>query len=301
MELFIEDTMNQYENLFTMPEEKRESYFRHTMMGPFERMWNTINVPMKAKQSGGYDVIMATKMLGYLDVKETEIGQTGTRELKKISINNVAEQTLLHCIDQMGQAGLSVNAPSLHFGAYLADPQKLAYTKGYSGFGGIPGYIQLMIYPNDYNIPRIPAILAHEFHHNIRFSYFDWDNGNITVGDYIIIEGLAESFASAIYGENMMGPWVSSFDEEDLHYSIEVIRQALDVKGFAEVSSYMFGDDIAKEKGYQPVGLSFAAGYAVGYHVVQEFLKNTGATIYDATRLSAADIIEGSRVSLATH
>lgn len=296
MKLHIEDTLDHYEKLFALTEENRENFFRYTMMGPFDRMWNIINVPLIAKQSGGYDVIMATKMLGYLDVKETDLGQAGLEKLKEIDIINTAEKTIHHCIDHMRQAGLQVKADILHFGAFLADPKKLAYTKGYSGFGGIPGYIQLIIYPNEYNIPKIPAIISHEFHHNIRFSYFDWDHGNVTVGDYIIIEGLADSFASALYGEEMSGPWVTSFDEEDLMYSIEVIRQALDVKGFAEVCSYMYGDDIAKEMGYQPVGLSYAAGYAVGYHTVQAFLKKTGATIYDATRLSSTEIIRGSQV-----
>ncbi len=296
MNICIENTMHQYEILYAMPEEKREDYFRYTMMGPFAEMWKTIHVPMKASHAGAYDIMMATRMLGYLDVNETEIGQAGLKKLQDIGINRLAGQTLHYCIDRMGEAGLRIGTESLRFGAYLANPQKLAYTKGYSGFGGIPGYIQLMIYPNDYNIPRIPAILAHELHHNIRFSYFDWDHGNISVGDYIIVEGLADSFASALYGESMLGPWATSFDGEDLFYSIEVIRQALEVKGFAEVSSYMFGDEIAREQGYPPAGLSFGAGYAVGYYTVQQFLKNSGATIYEATRMPAAEILEGSRI-----
>jgi uncharacterized protein YjaZ len=73
----------------------------------------------------------------------------------------------------------------LTFGLYIADPKKLEIQKGYCGFGGIPGFIQVTIHPNTYNIPRIPAVIAHE----------------------------------------------------------------LGVKGFAEVSSYMFGDTIAKEQG----------------------------------------------------
>lgn len=296
MNLHIEDTLAHYDKLFTMTEDKREDFFRYTMMGPFERMWNTINVPMSAAQPGGYDVVMASKMLGYLDVTETNIGRVGLEKLKEVDINSLAEKTLLHCIECMGQNGLQVKVDNLSFGAYLADPQKLAYTEGYTGFGGIPGYIQLIMYPNDYNIPRIPSIIAHEFHHNVRFSYFDWDHGNVSVGEYMIIEGLADSFASALYGEELSGPWVTSFDEDDLMYSIEVIRQALDVKGFAEVSSYMFGDDLAREQGFQPVGLSFAAGYAVGYHTVQAFLSRTGATVYEATRLSTAEIIAGSHI-----
>ncbi|WP_353626441.1 DUF2268 domain-containing putative Zn-dependent protease, partial [Bacillus sp. JCM 19041] len=83
-------------------------------------------------------------------------------------------------------------------------------------------------------------------------------------------------------------------------YSIAVIGDALEVKGFAEVSSYMFGDEIARKEGYQPVGLSFGAGYAVGYEVVQAFMKKTGKTIYEATLLSSEEIIEGSGIFLKT-
>jgi len=296
MKLMIENTMEQYETMFKLPEEKRENYFRYTMMGSLEKMWNIMRVPMKASQAGAYDVVMATKMLGYLDVHEVDKGRSALDQLKAIAIDELTEHSLQHCLRLLGDEGLLIESDSLLCGTYLADPIKLAYTKGYSGFGGIPGYIQLLIYPNDYNIPRIPAILAHELHHNVRFSYFNWDHGNVTLGDYLVIEGLADSFASAVYGEQMLGPWVTDFDEEDLHYSIEVMHQVLELKGFAEIRSYMFGDEIAKEQGYQPVGLSYAAGYAVGYHVVQAFLNYTGVTIYEATRLSTKEIIEGSKV-----
>ncbi|WP_152393507.1 DUF2268 domain-containing protein [Paenibacillus guangzhouensis] len=296
MKLYIENTIEDYESLFELPHEMREDYFRYTMMKPFEPMWRIINVPMKANQAGGYEVVMAATMLGYLNMHDTDLGQRGLDQLKQIDILSTAKETLLYCIACMGQAGLQVKADSLRLGTYLADPNKLAYTKGYTGFGGIPGYIQLIIYPNTYNIPRIPAIIAHEFHHNIRFSYFDWDHGNVTLAEYMIIEGLADSFASALYGEESLGPWVTSMDSEDLEYSIAVMQEARDIKGFAEVSSYMFGDDIARQQGYQPVGVSYAAGYAVGYHVVQAFLRNTKASIYDATILSAQEIMEGSRV-----
>jgi len=211
MNIIIEDTIAQYEKLFSLKENK-EHFFRNNMMRPFEKMWNMINVPLKATQK--------------------------------------------------------------------------------SGFGGIPGFIQCSIYPNSYNIPRIPALIAHEFHHNIRFSYFEWDYGNVTVGDYLIIEGLAESFAKELYGEKMLGPWVTSFDQQDLEYSKEVIKDALYTKGFAEVSSYMFGDNIAKEQGYQPVGLSPFAGYAVGYQAVQSFMKMNNVGIEEATILDTNEILK---------
>lgn len=290
MKIIIEDTIEQYEKLFSMEEDK-ENFYRYSMMKPFEKMWNMINVPLKAKQPNGYDVIMATNMLGYLNVSDTETGRRALENLNEIQALQTAQSTLNHCIDFIEKNNINISADELRFGMYIADPKKLELQKGYCGFGGIPGFIQVSIYPNSYNIPRLPAVIAHEFHHNIRFSYFDWDHGNVTVGDYLIIEGLAESFAKELYGEDLLGPWVTSFDKEDLEYSKEVIKDALDIKGFAEVSSYMFGDTIAKEQGYQPVGLSPFAGYAVGYQAVQSFMETNNVGIVEATLLGTDEIL----------
>ncbi|SMF69586.1 Uncharacterized protein YjaZ [Paenibacillus uliginis N3/975] len=296
MNIIIENTITQYETMLSLPNEKKEDFFRYTMMKPLEDMWRTINVPMKAKEPNGYDVLMATQMMGYLDIHNNDVAEKALRDLKEINALEIAKKTIADCIAFSSASGLVVKAEDIIFGMYIADPIKLQNEDGYCGFGGIPGYVTITIHPNEYNIPRMPSLIAHEFHHNLRFSYFDWDHGDVTVGEYIIIEGLADSFATALYGEEYLGPWVTSIDQEELEYSINVIREGLDVKGFAEVSSYMFGDEFAKKEGYPPVGLSPGAGYAVGYHVVQSFTKRNNITIQEATLLSAEDIIKGSGV-----
>src|SRR5690625_1776939 len=290
MKIIIEDTIEQYEKLFSM-EEEREDFYRYSMMKPFEKMWNTINVPLKAKQPHGYDVIMATNMLGYLHLSDTKTGRKALGKLKEIKALQTAYSSLNDCVDFLYKNNLNINADELRFGMYIADPKKLELQKGYAGFGGIPGFIQVSIYPNSYNTPRLPAVIAHEFHHNIRFFYFDWDHGDVTVGDYFVIEGLAVLFAKELYGDDFLGPWVTSFDKEDLEYSTMVIKDSLDIKGFAEVSSYMFGDSIAKEQGYQPVGLSSFAGYAVGYQAVQSFMETNNVGIVEATLLGTDEIL----------
>lgn len=289
------DTLKQYDELLMIKNlDERKDYFRYKMMKPFQKMWNLINVPLKAKEENGYDVVIASKMLGFADVSDDENIKKSLSILKENNAYTVAEDTIKTCIEKANQADLKINADEIKLGLYVSDSQQLELQNGYTGFGGIPGFITVNIYPNDYNLPRIPAVIAHEFHHNIRFSYFDWDHGNVTVGDYLVIEGLAESFAKEIYGTEQLGPWVTSMDQEDLEYSIYVIGEALDVKGFAEVSSYMFGDEVAREEGYQPVGLSFCAGYAVGYEAVQSFMKKQDKTIYETTLLSSDEIIRGS-------
>ncbi|WP_090919841.1 MULTISPECIES: DUF2268 domain-containing protein [unclassified Bacillus (in: firmicutes)] len=291
MKIDMEDTLSQYEILLSLPLKERENFFRYTMMKPFEEMWHTINVPLKAKQPNGYDVMMATKMLGYLDIKESDIAKKALYDLKTIDALEIAQTALNRCIEFAKANNLEVRAEELKFGMYIADPEKLKNQNGYCGFGGIPGYVTITVHLNNYNISRIPALIAHEFHHNLRFSYFDWNHGDVTLSEYLVIEGLADSFATELYGEEYLGPWVTSIDEEELEYSIHVIREGFHLKGFAEVSSYMFGDEIAKKEGYSPVGLSPGAGYAVGYYAVQSFMKKNNITIQEATLLSAEEII----------
>lgn len=297
IKIIIEDTIGQYETLFSMIE-NREDYYRYSMMKPFEDMWKKMNVPLKAKQPNGYDVIMAANMLGYLSIFDTETGRKALENLKEIQALQIAYGTLTHCVEFIKQNRLKINADEIRFGMYLANQKKLELHRGYCGFGGIPGFIQVSIFPNSYNIPRLPAVIAHEFHHNIRFSYFNWDYGNVTVGGYLIIEGLAESFAKELYGEALLGPWVTSFEKEELEYSKEIIKDSLNVKGFAEVSSYMFGDTFAAEQGYQPVGLSPFAGYAVGYQAVQSFMKANNVGISEATLLGTDEILRNSGLFL---
>ena len=293
----IINTISQYEELLKIHSKtEKEHYFRYTMMQPLKPMWDLLNVPLKAKTEGGYDVVMATRMLGYLDVSASTEIEKSVQLLKDYEALQIAERALNYCLQKTKEVKLLINAEEIIIGLYISDEEKSKLYNGYTGFGGIPGFITLNLFPTSHNIPRIPALLAHEFHHNIRFSNFSWDHGNVTVGDYIVIEGLAESFAKELYGEDMLGPWVTSMDEDDLAYSTIVIGDALDIKGFAEVSSYMYGDEIAKQQGYQPVGLSFCAGYAVGYHVVQSFLQKQNKTIYEATLCSTEDILTESGV-----
>ncbi len=240
----IIDTFEQYQEMLAVTDlEERKNYFRYTMMLPFKEMWSTINVPLKAKQENGYDVLMASKMLGYADIFNDKQIIEGLSILKEKNIDLLVEHTVKACMDRANEVGLKINAEEIVFAMYVADPDELKLQNGYTGFGGIPGFITVNIFPNEQNVTKIPAIIAHEFHHNIRFSYFEWDHGNVTVGDYLVIEGLADSFAKEMYGEEQLGPWITKMDKDDLEYSIHVIGAALNIKGFAEVSSYMFGDE----------------------------------------------------------
>ena len=166
--------------------------------------------------------------------------------------------------------------------------------RGYTGNGSVPGNVIVAVWPSDFTLPRIGAATAHEFHHNVRLSHVPFSL-DISVGEYIVLEGLAESFAAALYGHELVGPWVTSLTPDEIERSKAIIGGALDVRGFRNVTPYLFGDPAAAFSGYTPLGLPFCAGYAIGFHVVQAYLQRTGRTIIEATYAAAAEIIEGAR------
>lgn len=202
---------------------------------------------------------------------------------------NRAEQAL-----KKGWAAFTAYAEKIQlekiiFGLYLADMSATPQLQGYTGFGGIPGWI-MTVYgsANAHNLERVEAATVHELHHNIVGAARPQDSNmmQVTVGDYMVMEGLAESFSAELYGADKVGPWVSDFDEANLQTTKAIFKSGLDVSGFNEVRRYIFGDP--------ELGLPPSAGYALGYRVVQAYLERTGRRVVDTTFVPAGTIIRDS-------
>ncbi|MBZ0289583.1 MAG: DUF2268 domain-containing protein, partial [Anaerolineae bacterium] len=121
------------------------------------------------------------------------------------------------------------------------------------------------------------------------------DMNSVTVGEYMIGEGLAESFAAELYGEDKTGPWVSEFDESRQDETKRIFRDGLNRAGFNVVRGYIFGGEIAEQMGFEAVDVPQYAGYALGYRVVQAYLKRTGKKVVETTFVPAAEIIDESQ------
>ncbi|MBI3659167.1 hypothetical protein HY230_01680 [Candidatus Acetothermia bacterium] len=72
------------------------------------------------------------------------------------------------------------------------------------------------------------------------------------------------------------------------------MENALNIRGFNEVRGYIFGDVIAENMKLPKAGVPNYAGYAIGYRVVQHYLKRTGKTVPEATFVPAKEIIAES-------
>lgn len=148
--------------------------------------------------------------------------------------------------------------------------------------------------PDERNMRALPGAAVHEFHHLVRLRLFPWNMQHTSVADYIIHEGLAESFAGALFGEEVLGYYVTDISAEDLRTARGLIGSGLEHTGFDLIRGYIFGDTLAGRMNFAQIGMPDYGGYAVGYHVVQAFLRRTGRTIQEATFLPAMQIVQES-------
>ncbi|MCE7981520.1 MAG: hypothetical protein DYG89_10030 [Caldilinea sp. CFX5] len=182
----------------------------------------------------------------------------------------------------------------------LADPaQANPVEPGYTGAIDWlnPRFVCQFWQPNEANLSRIGAVIAHEMHHLIRLRAFPWHMHNTTVADYIVMEGTAESFATALFGADKVGDYAIGLTADEFAQARRLIGQGLQVTGFNVLRSYIFGDTLAEQSGFAPLGgMPRYGGYAIGYHIVQEFLRRSGLSITETTFLPADEIVAGSGV-----
>jgi len=196
--------------------------------------------------------------------------------------------------EEFKKAGHEKFPDILNVGIYVSDdtfPIHRDLNRGFTGFGGIPGFIILILSPTEFVLKKLEALTAHEFHHNIRYMMDPWPaDNNISVGKYLIDEGMAEVFAARLYGEESLGHWSTGKSQKEIQNIEEIIRPHVDEVGFLNASSYLFGDDMAEECHYTKRGLPHGAGYAMGYQWVKEYLARSHKTIVEATAVPAEDL-----------
>ena len=284
-----------YKKIMEAPFEKKNDIYRYEMMMPFEKKWACYNVPMKASTLNGYDVIMASGMLGH--IAPTKVDESQRANIKVLSSDNLwndCELSIKNSLNCFIDNGVELPVQDYLFTILLANAESpyITMNEGYCGDGGIPGYIFSWLVPNEYTLKHLPVALAHEVNHNVRFQFIRWKN-DITLGEMMVSEGLAENFATYIYGEDKVGPWVTKTDMQTLNEYIKpIIHDGLRVQGLENLNAYLYGDEMATLQNYPTVGLPYCAGYACGYHLVKHYLKNTVKSNVEATLLPASEMLE---------
>ncbi len=292
MKLQIIDAESIYRRLLNSASaQEREAIYQQELLAPFEGMM---------RMMGGGDPLTQAKMWTLYTPEDFVSEQRPIiEEMVRRLTEDGAWQRSVAALEQ----GVAAFAPyadrialdTITCAVVLTKHNSSVPGRGYAGFGGIPGYLMVTLsLADDYTLPRVGPASVHELNHNVRFKIVPFLPMQVTVADYIIAEGLAETFAASLFGEDLVGYMVSDVSEEALATARHVIGSALDVRGFNAVRSYIFGDTIAASSGLPKVGVPDFAGYAIGYRVVQRYLQRTGRSVVEATFLPSQEMIAES-------
>ncbi|MBA2681602.1 MAG: hypothetical protein H0U76_24805 [Ktedonobacteraceae bacterium] len=293
MKLQIIDVESIYRRLLaTTDAEEREAIYRQELLAPFEGMMRIF---------GGGDPLALAKMWTLYMPEDfaNETHPTIEGFVERMAAGDAWRRSTVAL-----EKGLAAFAPyvdqisldSVTCALVLTDARRAnPLDGGYAGFGGIPGYVMVTYsQANEYTLARVEGASVHELNHNVRFKVVPFLPMHVTVADYIIAEGLAESFAAELFGEEVVGYFVTDLNEEELATSRRIIGGALDVTGFDAVRGYIFGDTISAHMGRPEIGVPNFAGYAIGYRIVRRYLQRTGKSVAEATFLPSHEIIAES-------
>lgn len=270
--------------------QRREDIFRDELVEPFSGLVKAFGMP---------DGVMAFKQWGMSPEQFSQGNRAHMAQIMEALAGANAWQRAEESLEK-GWAAFSNYADriphhEITFGLMIADMSGTPQAGGYTGFGAIPGWV-MTVYgePNANNLTKVEAATVHELHHNLWSAVVNYNFMTINVGEYMIMEGLAESFAAELYGADKIGPWVTGFDESRLGATKVIFRDALKRSGFNVIRGYIFGGEIAEQYGFEKVDVPLYAGYALGYKVVQAYLKRTGKRVVETSFVPAEEIIAES-------
>lgn len=139
----------------------------------------------------------------------------------------------------------------------------------------IPGYEDWIRY-----------VFAHEYHHAVWGGYWFVTHGGELENrfiDSLIIDGEADSFARELFPA-LKPLWLFGMTEDECNAIWERTYKALAEKTDVDYALYMFGSE---EK-----DIPWCAGYAVGYMLVQKYLRLTHQSTADILTLKPVDLLK---------
>ncbi|MGN0369251.1 MAG: DUF2268 domain-containing putative Zn-dependent protease [Butyrivibrio sp.] len=154
---------------------------------------------------------------------------------------------------------------------------------GMSLFGNI--LIQINPLADNY-FEWIKYVFAHEYHHRVWGNYWYVLHNNILHNSFIdslVIDGEADSFALEVYPE-FRPKWLFDIPNDQLDRLWEHKYKDILFTNAMNYDSYMFGSEEA--------GIPWCAGYAIGYRLVQNYLKKHNKSVKDIVELNPKDLVE---------
>lgn len=278
-----------YWQMLSTPDlEQRRQIYREEIIAPWRQMMSMFG-------NGSEDEFAGARAWAWTLPEDLEQKPKALEKLEAANAWQQGEAALGKAVSRFG--GHELPFDEVEGWLIVANPER-ADPIGRGQTGAVDWYEPRLVVQydtvTDENLPRLPGTIVHEFHHLVRLRLFPWDVMNTSVADYIIHEGLAESFAASLYGEQSVGFFIKEFDEAELETARQLIGAGLDKTGFDTIRAYIFGDYWTEKRGAEGIGMPLYGGYTVGYRTVQAYLDRTGVTVEEATFLPAEEIVAGS-------
>lgn len=271
---------------------RKDQLYRSRFIEP----WQAMMQMMASQMPGGAgDLMDVARMWAWPMPEQLDRAPEVLIDLENADAWRIGEEALHKACERM--AGFALPFDSVEGWLMIGVPNPSnPFDHGYTGSidWTAPRFLCQYSSVDQRSLRALPGAVAHEFNHLIRLRVFPWDMAKTSVADYIVLEGIAESFATSLFGDDVLGYYVTDIGDDDLKTAKNLIRDGLEKTGFNVIRSYIFGDSIAKAYGFEKIGMPEYGGYAVGYHVVQAYLKRTGSSIEEATLTPASEIIARS-------
>ena len=98
-----------YQKIANASIEKKNDIYRYELMMPFKKKWDCYSVPMKASTPNGYDVIMASSMLGL--IAPSKVDKSQQKNIEQISSDllwTACQQSIQKSLDCFANSGIEV-------------------------------------------------------------------------------------------------------------------------------------------------------------------------------------------------
>lgn len=176
------------------------------------------------------------------------------------------------------------NGPDIPIFLFPSDQTNRKIVHEYNGKSGLAFKDKLFLFLSIENTKEeIQALFTHEFNHVCRLHHYDKDEEDFTLLDTIVLEGFAEHAVYTRLGEKYLAPWTSYYSDKELRTIWnKIILPNKDISiHHRKHHQILYGQNFIPKM----------AGYAVGYDVVDSFMKKRKLPISSALHLNSEVIV----------
>ncbi|MGN7388007.1 DUF2268 domain-containing protein [Sporosarcina sp. SAFN-015] len=185
--------------------------------------------------------------------------------------------------DEIGRLRSKWKGPSVPIFIFPSDSNNSVLIRQFKGKSGLAYADKLFLFISPHNTEtEMKALLTHEYNHVCRLNKFPKRGEEYTLLDTIILEGLAEAAVAERFGKDSTSSWTSLYSDKQL---------ARLWKDFVNPNKHHVKESATHEKVLYGLGnCPHMTGYAVGYYLVQNFLRAKDLHVADLFTLSSSEI-----------